>query len=51
MGFDGFVVFIAKTKLIEHYKKTLGAKLISSQRMIIENEDAKKLIYQYFKSY
>lgn len=50
MGYEGFVVFIAKTKLIEHYKETLGAKLISSQRMIIEDEQANKLINQYFKS-
>ncbi len=50
VGYDGFVVFIAKTKLIEHYKETLGAKLISSQRMIIEDEQANKLINQYFKS-
>lgn len=50
IGFDGFVVFIAKTKLIEYYKETLGAKLISAQRMIIEDREAAKLINQYFKS-
>jgi len=28
-GFDGFVFFTAKTNLIEHYKRTLGAVLIN----------------------
>ena len=50
MGFEGYVGFVAKTKLIQHYKKTLGAKLISGQRMVIEGEDTKKLINQYFKT-
>jgi hypothetical protein len=27
-GFDGFVSFTAKTKLIKHYEKTLGAYLL-----------------------
>lgn len=49
LGFEGAVVFMAKTKLIEHYKYTLEAKLIGGQRMVIEGESAKKLINQYFK--
>jgi len=49
-GFGGYVAFMAKTNLIEHYAKTLGARLITSQRMGIDAESANKLINQYFKS-
>lgn len=48
-NFDGYVSFIAKTELIEHYKNSLGAKLISNQSMIIDGIAAKKLITRYFK--
>lgn len=48
-GFDGNVSFIAKTRLIEHYKKTLGAILISSQVMIINQTAASELVRNYFK--
>ena len=49
-GFEGFVVFEAKTKLIEHYKNTLNAKLVGSQRMIIDTSAANILIGKYFKN-
>jgi hypothetical protein len=49
-GFDGFVGFTAKTKLIEHYRKTLGAYTLGGHRMIIPTESAKVLIDKYFKS-
>ncbi len=49
-GFDGFVGFTAKTKLIEHYQKTLGAYTLGGHRMIIPTESAKVLIDKYFKS-
>jgi len=49
-GFEGFVAFDAKTKLIEHYKNVLNAKLIGSQRMIIETAAASVLIGKYFKN-
>jgi len=49
-GFEGFVGFTAKTKLIEHYQKTLGAYLLSGQRMIIPTRSAILLIEKYFKS-
>ncbi len=50
-GYDGFVVFEAKTALIEHYKKTLGAQVIGhSIRMFIDEENAEKLISIHFKS-
>jgi hypothetical protein len=49
-GFDGFVAFDAKTKLIEHYKNTLNAKLVGNQRMIIDNVAANILVGKYFKN-
>ena len=49
-GFDGYVSFTAKTQLIEHYEKTLGAKHINGQLMVINNIAALKLIDKYFKN-
>ena len=49
-GFDGFVAFDAKTKLIHHYEKTLGAHRFGGQRMIIPTQSAQILIDKYFKS-
>jgi len=49
-GFDGFVGFTAKTKLIEHYQKTLGAYTLGGHRMVIPTQSAQILIDKYFKS-
>lgn len=49
-GFERFVVFTAKTKLISHYKISLEAKHIGSNRMIIETHAAKFLVEKYFKT-
>ena len=49
-GFDGFVAFTAKTKLIKHYEETLGAYHFKNQRMIIDTEPAKTLVNKYFKT-
>lgn len=49
-GYDGFVAFTAKTQLITHYEKTLGAYHFGGHKMIIPTEAAKKLIERYFKS-
>lgn len=48
-GYDGYVAFTSKSGLIEHYMKTLGARLISNQLMIIDSVEASKLIHKYFK--
>lgn len=49
LGYGGFVYFEAKTNLIEYYKTELGAKQIgSSQLMLIEEQDALKLLEVYF---
>lgn len=49
-GGDGFVSFQAKTKLIDHYVKTLGAMPAGGHLMVIDTLAAQKLIDKYFKS-
>ncbi|MBZ9788466.1 hypothetical protein LB456_13450 [Psychroflexus sp. CAK57W] len=49
-GYDGFVAFTAKTKLIKHYEETLGAYHFKNQRMIVDTEPAKFLVNKYFKT-
>ena len=49
-GFEGYVSFTAKTILIEHYQKTLGAKSIGGNLMVINTEAALNLIDKYFKN-
>jgi hypothetical protein len=48
-GCDRYVSFTAKTKLIDHYIKTLGAVHFGGHRMIINREASLKLIDKYFK--
>lgn len=48
-GYEGFVAFQSKTKLIEHYETTLGATHIGGHKMIIFPPAALKLIERYFK--
>jgi hypothetical protein len=47
-GYDGYLSFESKTKLIAHYEKTLGADLLFGNIMAIDTEVALKLIEQYF---
>ena len=49
VGCDGFVAFTAKNKLIGHYQETLGAKVLSGQRMFIDESAAQRLIDKYLK--
>lgn len=49
-GLEGFVAFTAKTKLIKHYEKSLGAYILGGHRMIIPTKSAQILVYKYFKS-
>ncbi len=49
-GFEGYVSFTAKTQLIEHYEKTLGAISAGGQLMVINTVAALKLIDKYFKN-
>ena len=48
-GYEGFVAFDAKTKLIAHYEKTLGAFHFKNQRMILETKASRLLVHKYFK--
>lgn len=48
LGYEGFVSFESKTKLIEHYRKTLGAFSITGKIMAIDTIAAKRLVDQYF---
>ena len=49
LGNEGFVVFVAKTALIWHYEKTLGAcRIGGSQRMFLDTKAAARLVRSYF---
>lgn len=47
-GYDGIVAFIAKTKLIDHYKTSLGATIFHGDQMFIDTPSSLKLIRHYF---
>ena len=47
-GYDGFVSFTSKTKLIEHYENTIGAIHIGGHKMVIFPDTAQILIAKYF---
>jgi hypothetical protein len=49
-GFEGYVSFTAKTQLIEHYEKTLGAINVGGHLMVINTDAALRLIDIYFKN-
>lgn len=48
-GGEGYVSFLSKSKLIEHYEKSLGAVHFGGSLMVITTETALKLINKYFK--
>ena len=48
--FDGYLSFTAKTRLIEHYVKTLGVIRFGGHLMVINTIAATKLIDNYFKN-
>lgn len=47
-GNQGIISFVSKTKLIEHYEKTLGASHLGNHQMVIYPEEAFKLIKRYY---
>lgn len=47
-GGEGYVSFLSKTNLIEHYKKALGAVNFGGHNMVITTEAALRLINKYF---
>jgi hypothetical protein len=49
LGHDGFVMFIAKSDLISHYEKTLGAKRMGrGSKMFLDTTASTRLVAQYF---
>ena len=48
-GGEGYVSFLSKTKLVNHYEQSLGAVHVGGQLMIITTENALKLTNKYFK--
>jgi hypothetical protein len=48
-GNEGFVSFLAKTNLINHYEKDLGATHFGGGLMVIDTITALKLTDKYFK--
>jgi hypothetical protein len=49
--YNGVVSFVSKTKLIEHYQVTLGAKIFAGNRMYIDTRESLGLVLQYFKDF
>ncbi len=47
-GAEGYVSFVAKTKLINHYIESLGAVHFGGHLMVITTPAALKLINKYF---
>jgi len=50
-GFEGYIAFESKTKLISHYEKTLGAKVLFGQHMELDTNASIKLIKDYFPEF
>lgn len=48
-GYDGYVSFVSKSQLVNHYQETLGAIHFGGRLMIIETPAALQLIDRYFK--
>lgn len=49
LGHEGFVMFIAKSELISHYEKTLGAKRMGrGSKMFLDTAASSRLVAQYF---
>lgn len=48
-GFDGFVAFTAKTDLVKHYEKTLGAYHFKNQLMILDTEASSQRVKNTLK--
>lgn len=50
--YEGIVSFIAKSRLIDHYRLTLGAKQFGdTNRMYIDTKESLALVKQYFKDF
>ena len=50
-GYEGFVSFESKSKLIVHYQTSLGAQMLFGNFMMLDTKAALKLISQYFPDF
>jgi hypothetical protein len=50
-GYLGYVSFLPKSALFDHYSQTLGAKALGSHRMMIDTLAAKRLVDAYFNKH
>ncbi|MFN8397358.1 MAG: hypothetical protein U0176_22230 [Bacteroidia bacterium] len=48
LGYDGFVSFFAKSKLVGHYEQQLGAERLIGDQMVIRTRAGNMLIEKYF---
>lgn len=48
-GYGGYVVFDSKTKLVDHYIDSLGAKRLSGTRLFLDTMVADVLVKRYFR--
>jgi hypothetical protein len=48
LGYDGYVSFESKSKLIEHYRASLGATVLFGNIMAIDTRAAAQLVAHYF---
>jgi hypothetical protein len=46
--YDGFVSFESKTRLKEHYQKTIGAQVLFGNIMALDTKASGRLVAQYF---
>ncbi len=51
LGYNGYVSFESKTRLISHYQKTLGAKILFGNFMVLDSFASTKLVTQYFPDF
>lgn len=51
LGFEGYLTFTAKTKLIEHYQKSLNAKRYRGNDMYIDSINSLNLVKKYYPEY
>ena len=47
LGFDGYVLLIAKTALVAHYVNAYGASVIGGNRLVFDRQAANNLILRY----
>lgn len=48
--YKGFLTFLSKTELVEHYKSRYGARQALGQRMYIEPEEGMRLISEFLEN-